>query len=96
MKDVYDNCELNYPCGSCSLDCAIIVKDVKIDIEYDGNYWHKDECRDRKRDEFVKSQGYKILRIKGKNEVPTKEQLINAIDCLVKGNHSYTEIILNI
>ena len=97
LLEIYGNCELNYPVSNCSLDCLIIVNDLKINIEYDGWYWHKDKQeRDRRRDEFLKSQGYKILRIKASRMIPTKEQLKNAIDYLVKGNHSYTEIILDI
>jgi very-short-patch-repair endonuclease len=97
LSEIYGNCELNYPVSNCSLDCLIIVNDLKINIEYDGWYWHKDKQeRDRRRDEFLKSQGYKILRIKAGRMIPTKEQLKNAIDYLVKGNHSYTEIILDI
>lgn len=97
LKELYDNCELNYPYSRLSLDCYININDCKIDVEYDGWYWHKNKQEyDRKRDEFLKNNGYKILRIKAMHKVPTKEQLQNAIDYLVKGNHSYTEIILDI
>lgn len=96
LLSLYNNCELNYPVSRCSLDCLVNINDCKIDVEYDGQYWHKDAQKDRRRDEFIKSQGYKILRIKGNRQVPTEKQLQEAIDYLVKGNHSYTEIILDI
>lgn len=97
LIDLYNDCKLNFPVSNCSLDCLVCIDGYKIDVEYDGWYWHKNkQSRDRRRDEFLKSQGYRILRIKGNREVPTKEQLQNAIDYLVKGNHSYTEIILDI
>lgn len=97
LKENYEYCELNYPCGMCSLDVMIKIKDIKIDIEYDGEYWHKNRInQDRKRDYFIKSKGYKIIRIKGNVKIPTKEQLIEAIDYLVKSNHSYFEIKLDI
>lgn len=96
LKELYGSCVLNYPVSSCSLDCMLNVNDCKIDIEYDGQYWHKDAQKDRRRDEFIKSCGYKVLRVKGNREIPTKEQLQKAIDYLVKGNHSYTEILLDI
>lgn len=59
-------------------------------------YWHQDYQKDRRRDEFVKSQGYKVLRIRANKSLPTNEQIINAIDYLVKDNHSYTSIELDI
>lgn len=96
LKELYGACRLNHPCGNCFLDCVIEINGNKIDIEYDGAYWHQDEQRDRKRDEFVKSQGYKVLRIVGGHKVPTKEQIVEAIDYLVKGNHSFNKINLNI
>lgn len=96
LQDMYGNCTLNYPVSLCSLDCMLHINDCKIDIEYDGQYWHKDKQKDRHRDEFIKSQGYKVLRVKGNREIPTEEQLQEAIDYLVKGNHSYTEILLDI
>ena len=73
IKDVYGNSELNYPCDKVSLDCMTIVDDIKIDVEYDGWYYHKDtQVRDTRRDNFVKSQGYKILRILAyANRLPT-------------------------
>jgi len=94
LKTKYKECFINYPCGSCSLDCLVKEKGVSIDIEYDGNYWHQDKQKDRKRDEFIKSQGYKILRIKSDRNIPTLKQLVKAINCLVKSNHSYKEIRL--
>lgn len=94
LKDIYGECELNKPCGTCLLDCAIIVNEIQIDVEYDGWYWHQDVQRDRRRDEFVKTQGYKILRIKGNYKIPTKEQLIQHITELVNSNHTFDVINL--
>lgn len=96
LKNIYGHCEINYPCGRCLLDCMLNIDGAFVDIEYDGAYWHQDEQRDRRRDEFVKSQGYKVFRIKGGRKLPTQEQIVQAIDYLVKGNHSFTEIDLNI
>jgi hypothetical protein len=92
LKQRYKDCEINYPCGPCSLDCRVVENDILIDIEYDGSYWHQDMQRDRRRDEYIKSLGYKILRIKSRRDIPAKEELIQAIDCLVKSNHRYLEI----
>jgi very-short-patch-repair endonuclease len=91
------NCIKDYFFSRVIMDILLNINDCKIDIEYDGWYWHKDNQQyDRRRDEFLKSQGYKILRIKASHNIPTKTQLLKAIDYLVKGNHSYTEIILDI
>lgn len=92
LNEIYGNCELNFPCGGNSLDCVIDVNGVKIDIEYDGWYWHQDEQRDRRRDEYVKSCGYKILRIVGSKDIPTKQELKEAIDKLVLTEHKFYKI----
>ena len=89
--DEFD-CDLNKPCDSCFLDCAIVYNSINIDVEYDGEYWHQDEQQDRRRDEFVKSQGYKILRIRGRYDIPTKEQLVQHIEELVNSQHTFDVI----
>lgn len=97
LVSMFGNCEINYPVSNLSLDCMVIIDGCAIDVEYDGWHWHKDkQNKDRRRDEVLKEMGYKIIRIKANRDVPTVEQLDNAIDYLVKGNHSYTEIILDV
>lgn len=96
LKNIYGNCELNYPCYRFSLDCMVNINGVLIDCEYDGQFWHQDEERDRHRDEFVLDNGYKVLRIKGNYDIPTEEQLIQAVDYLVECNHDYICIELDI
>lgn len=96
LLQLYNNCELNFPVSNCSLDCMVIVDNYKIDVEYDGQHWHKDAHKDRKRDEFLKSQGYKILRIRGNRKTPTKEQLGETIDYLINNSRDYIEIALDI
>lgn len=94
-----DSCSIGYYVYIYTLDCLLNINDCKIDIEYDGQYWHNlnnAQESDKKRDDYLIQHGYKVLRVKGNRKVPTKEQLQNAIDYLVKGNHSYTEIILDI
>ena len=87
--------QINYPYSRCSLDIALFIDDKKIDIEYDGWYWHQNKKKDRARDEFLKSNGWRILRIKGSYKIPTEEQLKEAIGRIINNNHSYTEIILD-
>ena len=74
----------------------MIVNDVLINIEYDGKFWHNNPQSDRKRDEFVKSQGYKIIRIKGSHNIPSLEQIQSAIEKLINSEHKFIEIDMNI
>lgn len=69
----------------------------KIDVEYDGWYWHKDRVQqDRRRNNFLIGRGYKVLRIKSTFQLPTNEQIIDAVDYLINTHHNYKEIILDI
>lgn len=87
-----ENCRDNFAVSRVNLDCLVNIEGNLLDFEYDGHYWHKDrEEHDRKRDYFLRNKGYKVIRIKGNkrdNKLPTKEQIQEAIDYLVKGNHS--------
>lgn len=96
LKDIYGNCELNYPCDKLSLDCMAIINGIPFDIEYDGWYFHKDrELQDMKRNFFVESKGYKVIRFLALvDRLPTKEELTNSIDYLLKTNKNYIKIEL--
>ena len=87
--------QINYPYGRCSLDIALFIDDKNIDIEYDGWYWHQDLQHDRRRDEFLKSNDWKIIRIKGSHKIPTENQLQEAINRIIENEYSYTEIVLD-
>lgn len=87
--------ELNFPISALNLDIGLFINDMKIDIEYDGWKWHTNFQKDRKRDEFLKSQGWKILRIKSGKKTPSFEQLINAIQKLIETDRTFTQIILD-
>jgi very-short-patch-repair endonuclease len=88
------NVMLNKPVGSFSLDIALLVCDKKIDIEYDGSYWHQNAQKDRARDEVLKGRDWKILRIKSSRNVPEIEEIINAINQLITTDRTYKEIKL--
>jgi very-short-patch-repair endonuclease len=45
-------------------------------IEIDGEYWHRDEERDRKRDEFLIAAGYDVKRIKASEKIEERLQEI--------------------
>lgn len=95
IKYKYPNAELNYPFSSCSLDIFVCINDIKIDIEYDGGYWHQDYQKDIKRDKFLQSQGFKVLRIRSGHLLPTEQELFDAIDCLVNTERHFKKIILS-
>lgn len=95
LKSKYINSKKNYPCDNSFFDIALFIHDIKIDVEYDGSYWHQDFQRDRRRDEHFKSKGWKILRIRSGRKIPTEEQLINAIDELISTDRMFKEIILD-
>jgi len=59
-KKFYPDATLNYPCLNYSIDVAI--PSLKIAIEYDGSYWHKDTEKDRIRQEKLEAMGWKFLR----------------------------------
>ena len=88
------NVELNYPFLKFSLDIALYINNIKIDIEYDGWYWH-DAIKDRRRDEILKSQGWKIFRIKSGQKIPSLEQIQEGIFKLVDSDRTFTQIVLN-
>lgn len=88
--------ELNYPVSNVNLDVAIFIDNFKIDLEYDAWYWHKDQLiKDRRRDEFLKSKGWKVLRIKSNRKVSSLDEMQKAIMKLVNTNKTYTCITLD-
>lgn len=95
LLERYGNCQINYPLDYYSLDCFLEVEGVKIDIEYDGWFWHKDnKSSDNRRDGYMYSKGIKVLRVKGRYKVPTVEELEDCINKLIKGDR-YQEILLD-
>lgn len=99
LKELYgeENCMAGYPIDRVNLDCLLVLNNNRIDCEYDGKYWHDNmEEYDRKRNHWLISKGYKVLRIKGNiyDELPTIERLKEEIDYLIDG-HSLGYIDMN-
>lgn len=96
LEELYGSCDLEVPCGKCSLDCVVNVNSISLDVEYDGWFYHQDAQRDRRRDCFVRCQGYKILRVKGnkKDILPSIDVVKEHIHKLVTSNIQYTEIVM--
>lgn len=71
--------------GNYFLDICIL--DFKLNIEYDGNYWHSfTEEKDRKRDDFLLSYGYNIIRIKSDRKIPEESYIINYIKTILQND----------
>lgn len=99
LIDIYgvNQCHQSVPIDGIVADCIVDVNGQKIDVEYDGWYWHKNrEQQDRRRNNFLINEGYKVLRIKSTFQLPTQLQIIEAVDYLTTTNHNYKEIILDI
>jgi len=87
---------LNFPLSKLNLDVALILEDIKIDIEYDCWYWHKDKAqKDYARDVFVKSQGWKVLRIQSSMKIPDITQIEDAICKLLTTDRTFCKIVLD-
>ena len=96
IKNRYsDTVILNKAVEDVSLDIGLNINGCLIDVEYDGWYWHKDrEGFDRKRDYFLYSKGYKVLRIRSVYALATEEEIFDAIDYLVNTEHHHKIITL--
>lgn len=93
LKENGYNVILNYPVGRLTLDVALFLNNLKIDVEYDGWYWHQNKKKDRARDEVLKSLGWKIIRVRGGKEVPSLFCMQEAIDRILNGK-LFTSITL--
>lgn len=90
-----DNCCAQYNFDKCAFDCLLTVADVKIDVEYDGEYWHRNRTEsDKRRDYYVMNRGIKVLRFKGEQEVPSPNLIQNSVSYLVNSEHKH--LIVNI
>lgn len=94
LKEVYgDNIVDNFYISKLSLDMVLTIDGIKIDIEYDSSYWHN-PIRDRRRDEFLKNKGYKILRIKSGRMIPNKNDVLEKIKKLITTDKKYESLVL--
>lgn len=82
VKLVFNDAEIEYPVDAPGkkyyLDVA--VPSLKLNFEYDGFYWHSfpDAVeRDKNRDEYLKSIGWKIFRysFNAKNDLEVRKEL---------------------
>lgn len=93
LKEKYDNCVLNYLLYPFYLDCMLEINGQKIDVEFDGQFWHQNKSKeDGKRNSYCIANGYKVLRIKGNYELPKIEKLQQSLNKLVTTNCNYLDI----
>ena len=85
LQNLYgvDRCIPSFVYQQLVFDCLLVLDHVKIDIEYDGWYWHKNKIDyDRRRNYWVISRGFKVLRIISNTTLPTMQELITTITTL--------------
>jgi very-short-patch-repair endonuclease len=71
----------------------IAIPDEKTVIEYDEWYWHRNKLEhDKQRRDFLISCGWKVLRIKARDNLPSQKELRCAFEQLRTQN--YVEITL--
>ncbi len=73
IVDVKENYKIP---GTKRLEIDIFVESLKIGIEYDGSYWHKDVNRDCKKNEICASFGIKLIRLR-ENGCPAIDNCIS-------------------
>jgi very-short-patch-repair endonuclease len=85
-----------YKVGAYRIDFAIIQKPIKIAIELDGFAYHdrdKEQFqRERKRQNFITSQGFKILRYTWSDVCDRFEDVYDEINELLLDAHFKEEM----
>lgn len=84
--------------GLWYIDIVLVSRGIKIAIEYDGWYRHKNRLeKDRLKRKALRLAGYKTLRIKGGAKIPEKSVLHEKIDNLLSSKHTrnWAEITLS-
>ncbi len=77
------NAEYNYHVGKYWIDYGI--PDKKIGFECDGEFWHKDKEKDRKRDSILLNDyGWKIYRFTGKEINSNMDNCISNVKVVMK------------
>lgn len=89
FPDVLENIEM-FP---YLVDMMISTNSVNLVIEYDCWYWHLVETDERK-NKFLASKNFKLLRIKSGKLIPDEEILFDKICELLDTDLMYSEIIL--
>jgi len=87
--------ELNVPCGPYRIDVGKHLEGVKIAIEYDSWYWHGGrEEEDTKRDEYLKTHGWRLIHVRSNACLPSRKHLDETIKRIAAGA-TEAEIVLH-
>lgn len=73
LKKLFEKADCEYKIGPYRVD--IYIPELNLVIEHDGHYYHnrKDaHQRENRKDDYLQSHGYQILRIKEINTIPPK------------------------
>jgi len=60
----FSDAMLEYSIPNTTRFADIGIPSLKLDVEYDGKYWHQNEEEDKKRDKEIEDVGWTIVRIK--------------------------------
>lgn len=78
VKSIFGEAVLNFPIYEVNRIIDIAIPSLRIAIEYDGSYWHKDENLDIIRQREVENLGWKFIRYR--DHIPSLEELKYDID----------------
>ena len=78
IKSVFADAVLNFPVYEVNRIIDIAIPSLKIAVEYDGSYWHKDENLDIIRQKDIENLGWRFLRYR--DHVPSLEELKHDIN----------------
>lgn len=85
--------EKQYPILSYFVDFAL--PELKIAIEVDGEYWHQDKGRDRKRQDEIEAEGWLVLRYKGREVADNVENCVDELSRVMmnhSGNYEFMDL----
>jgi len=81
--------------GRYVIDVTVKIGDIKVAVEYDTWFYHGPENRrDFSKDQALLADGWRILRVRTNNQVPTKTELDDALRRLVDGE-LWLDIVLD-
>ena len=86
----------NYMIKSCNTRVDIAIPSMRIIVEYDEWFWHGHHLsEDNIRYKSLLNYGWKVLQIKARNNLPTQQQLDNALFNLLFDTNSFYIIELD-
>lgn len=89
VKELFPSAILNYPLIELNYSLDIAIPDLKIWIESDGSWWHKNKEKDLERQRKIENLGWKCIRYVADiiKDVPTLEKVKEDINGLCKINN---------